>query len=40
MTSLPDRLGFDSTGTIRKCQAGEKWESWKLGVVSEESGII
>ena len=30
MASLPDHPGFDSTGTIRKCLAGEKWgvESW------------
>ena len=25
MASLPDHLGFDSTGTIRNCLLGEKW---------------
>ena len=25
MASLPDHPGFDSTGTIRMCLAGEKW---------------
>ena len=36
MAFLPDHPGFDSTGTIRKCLAGEKWGvgSWKLEVGS------
>ena len=34
MASLPDHPGFDSTGTIRKCVAGEKWGVGKSEVTN------